>query len=71
VPGAEGDEPDLMATLAGTSRRVRPQYELFEESEEGGCTEVEGEHLEGFGHRGIGGPRRIHGMYFDFVVPRT
>ena len=26
APGAEGDEPDLMATLAGTSRRVRPQY---------------------------------------------
>ena len=26
VPGAEGDEPDLMTTLAGTSRRVRPQY---------------------------------------------
>ena len=26
VPGAEGDEPDLMASLAGTSRRVRPQY---------------------------------------------
>ena len=26
VPGAEGDEPDLMATLAGSSRRVRPQY---------------------------------------------
>jgi len=24
--GAEGDEPDLMATLAGSSRRVRPQY---------------------------------------------
>ena len=24
--GAEGDEPDLMATLAGNSRRVRPQY---------------------------------------------
>lgn len=24
--GGEGDEPDLMATLAGTSRRVRPQY---------------------------------------------
>lgn len=26
APGVEGDEPDLMATLAGTSRRVRPQY---------------------------------------------
>lgn len=26
APGAEGDEPDLMATLAGSSRRVRPQY---------------------------------------------
>jgi condensin complex subunit 2 len=26
VPGAEGDEQDLMTTLAGTSRRVRPQY---------------------------------------------
>lgn len=26
VPGAEGEEPDLMATLAGSSRRVRPQY---------------------------------------------
>jgi len=26
VPGVEGDEVDLMATLAGTSRRVRPQY---------------------------------------------
>jgi condensin complex subunit 2 len=26
APGAEIDEPDLMATLAGTSRRVRPQY---------------------------------------------
>lgn len=26
VPGVEGDEPDLMATLAGSSRRIRPQY---------------------------------------------
>lgn len=26
APGADGDEPDLMTTLAGTSRRVRPQY---------------------------------------------
>ena len=26
APGAGGDEPDLMATLAGSSRRVRPQY---------------------------------------------
>ena len=26
APGAEGDEPDLMATLVGSSRRVRPQY---------------------------------------------
>jgi len=26
APGQDGDEPDLMATLAGTSRRVRPQY---------------------------------------------
>ena len=26
APGADGDEPDLMTTLAGSSRRVRPQY---------------------------------------------
>ena len=26
APGVDGDEPDLMTTLAGTSRRVRPQY---------------------------------------------
>jgi len=26
APGGEGDELDLMATLAGSSRRVRPQY---------------------------------------------
>ena len=26
APGTEGDKPDLMATLAGNSRRVRPQY---------------------------------------------
>jgi len=26
APGAEGDELDLMTTLAGSSRRVRPQY---------------------------------------------
>lgn len=26
IPGAGGDEPDLMAALAGNSRRVRPQY---------------------------------------------
>jgi len=24
--GVDGDEPDLMTTLAGTSRRIRPQY---------------------------------------------
>ena len=26
APGAEGGEPDLMAALVGSSRRVRPQY---------------------------------------------
>jgi condensin complex subunit 2 len=26
APMADGDEPDLMATLAGSSRRVRPQF---------------------------------------------
>ena len=26
APGAGGDEPDLMAIVAGSSRRVRPQY---------------------------------------------
>jgi condensin complex subunit 2 len=29
VPGAEGDVQDLMATLVGSSRRVRPQYVIY------------------------------------------
>ena len=42
TPGEDGNEPDLMATLAGSSRRVRPQYVNHTKAKRVGVRKLEG-----------------------------
>ena len=42
IPGADGNELDLMATLAGSSRRVRPQHVNYTKAKKVGVRKLKG-----------------------------